>query len=70
MERPGGDAATTTDVDEPHGLALTTRQAVQVGIAASLAIVVGELVSPARWYWAVLTAFLVFAGTSPEFRRS
>lgn len=25
---------------------------------------IGELVSPARWYWAVLTAFLVFAGTS------
>jgi uncharacterized membrane protein YccC len=26
--------------------------------------VVGELVSPARWYWAVLTAFVVFAGTN------
>ena len=25
---------------------------------------IGELVSPARWYWAVLTAFVVFAGTS------
>jgi hypothetical protein len=60
----GEDAATTTDVDEPLGLALSTRQAIQVGIATSLAIVVGELVSPARWYWAVLTAFLIFAGTS------
>ncbi len=58
------DAATTTDVDVPQGLALSTRQAIQVGIATSLAIVIGELVSPARWYWAVLTAFLVFAGTS------
>jgi Cytochrome bd terminal oxidase subunit I/Fusaric acid resistance protein-like len=58
------DAATTTAVDQPQGLPLSTRQAVQVGIATSLAIVVGELVSPARWYWAVLTAFLVFAGTS------
>ena len=60
----GADTATTTDVDEPQGLMLSTRQAIQVGIATSLAIVVGELVSPARWYWAVLTAFLVFAGTS------
>jgi hypothetical protein len=58
------DAATKTDADEPQGLALSTRQAIQVGIAASVAILVGALVSPARWYWAVLTAFLVFAGTS------
>ncbi len=58
------DAATETDVDEPQGLPLSTRQAIQVGIATSLAIVVGELVSPTRWYWAVLTAFVVFAGTS------
>jgi uncharacterized membrane protein YgaE (UPF0421/DUF939 family) len=57
------DAATGT-ANQPQGLPLSTRQAIQVGIAASLAIVVGELVSPARWYWAVLTAFLVFAGTS------
>ncbi len=41
----------------------TTRQAIQVAIAASLAIVVGELVSPARWFWAVIAAFVVFAGT-------
>jgi hypothetical protein len=57
-------AATKTDADESQGLALSTRQAIQVGVATGLAIVVGELVSPARWYWAVLTAFLVFAGTS------
>ncbi|TQM11758.1 FUSC family protein [Pseudonocardia kunmingensis] len=50
--------------DEPSGLRITTRQAVQVGVATSLAIVVGELVSPARWYWAVIAAFIVFAGTS------
>jgi hypothetical protein len=54
----------TAATDQPQGLALSTRQAIQGGIATSLAIVVGELVSPARWYWAVLTAFLVFAGTS------
>jgi uncharacterized membrane protein YgaE (UPF0421/DUF939 family) len=58
------DAATETGADAPQGLALSTRQAVQVGIATSLAIVIGELVSPARWYWAVLTAFIVFVNTS------
>jgi hypothetical protein len=67
----GPDGAVDSDADEDaatgtsaQGLLLSTRQAIQVGIATSLAIVVGELVSPARWYWAVLTAFLVFAGTS------
>lgn len=51
--------------EEPAaGLRPTTRQAVQVSVAASLAIVVGELVSPARWYWAVIAAFVIFAGTN------
>ncbi|GAA4812153.1 FUSC family protein [Actinomycetospora chlora] len=48
----------------PGGIALSTRQAVQVGVAATLAIVVGELIAPSRWYWAVITAFVVFAGTN------
>ncbi len=43
---------------------LYNRQAVQVGVATSLAIMAGELISPARWYWAVIAAFVVFAGTS------
>ncbi|WP_156688251.1 FUSC family protein [Mycobacterium sp. Marseille-P9652] len=46
------------------GLLPTTRQAIQVAVAASLAIVAGELVSPARWYWAVIAAFVIFAGTN------
>jgi len=37
---------------------------VQVSVAASLAIVTGELVSPSRWYWAVIAAFVIFAGTN------
>lgn len=41
-----------------------TRQAIQVTVAASLAIAVGGLVSPARWYWAVIAAFVIFAGTN------
>jgi hypothetical protein len=39
------------------------RQAVQVTVAAAVAIGVGEAISSARWYWAVLAAFIVFAGT-------
>ena len=50
--------------ESPTGLLPTTRQAIQVAVAASLAIVVGELVSPARWYWAVIAAFVIFAGTN------
>lgn len=42
----------------------STRQAIQVATAAGLAIAAGELVSPQRWYWAAITAFVVFAGTS------
>jgi hypothetical protein len=58
------NAATGSAAGRPSGLSPSIRQTIQVGIATSLAIVVGELVSPARWYWAVLTAFLVFAGTT------
>ncbi|MBA8824442.1 putative membrane protein YccC [Saccharopolyspora lacisalsi] len=40
------------------------RTAVQVTCAAGLAIVFGQLVSPNRWYWAVITAFVVFISTN------
>lgn len=42
----------------------TTRQALQLSLAAIPAIVAGELISPQRWYWAVLTTFVVFSGTT------
>lgn len=42
----------------------STRAAIQVAVATSVATLLGELVSPDRWYWAVLTAFLVFNGAS------
>ncbi|HTK62145.1 MAG TPA: FUSC family protein [Pseudonocardia sp.] len=63
---PGPEAAVGdehTD-DSTPGLRLATRQAIQVSVATSLAIVAGELISPARWYWAVIAAFVVFAGTT------
>ena len=53
--------------DEPQiqpTLRPTTRKAIQVAVAAAMAIVVGELVSPSRWFWAVIAAFVVFAGTN------
>ena len=52
------------DTSPQHGLRPTTRQAIQVAVAAALAIVVGESVSPSRWYWAVIAAFVIFAGTN------
>jgi uncharacterized membrane protein YccC len=42
----------------------TTRQAIQVVVAAALAIVIGDLAAPAHSYWAAITAFVVFAGTN------
>ncbi|MCZ4563897.1 FUSC family protein [Rhodococcus sp. IEGM 1401] len=50
--------------DTPSGLDPSTKAAIQVAVATSAATVLGELVSPDRWYWAVLTAFLVFTGAS------
>jgi uncharacterized membrane protein YccC len=46
------------------GMLQSTRQAIQVAVAAALAIVVGETVSPSHWYWAVIAAFVIFAGTN------
>lgn len=63
-----GIADGTEDADEavaePDGMHAATRQAIQAAIAGGLAIVAGGLISPQRWYWAVITAFVVFAGTT------
>lgn len=42
----------------------TTRLAVQAAIAALIATAAGEAISASRWYWAVLTAFVIFLGTT------
>ena len=63
-ESVGVDADAAADEPQDTGLRQTTRQAIQVSVAASLAIVIGELVSPARWFWAVIAAFVIFAGTN------
>ncbi|MCV7409572.1 hypothetical protein AWC05_25100 [Mycobacterium florentinum] len=59
---PQDEGAEAEEAD--NGLSQTTRQAIQVTIAASLAIITGELVSPARWFWAVIATFVIFAGTN------
>jgi uncharacterized membrane protein YccC len=49
---------------EPAGLDRpTTRAAFQVTTGSALAIVGGELLSAQRWYWAVLTCWVVFLNT-------
>ncbi|HEY1652561.1 MAG TPA: FUSC family protein [Acidimicrobiales bacterium] len=47
---------------EGTGLPRYTRNAIQIGVAAGVAIVLGDLISPQRFYWAVLAAFITFMG--------
>ncbi len=39
------------------------RLAVQVTLASAIAMVAGVALSPERWFWAVMTAFIVFTNT-------
>ncbi|MFD5125213.1 FUSC family protein [Streptomyces sp. NPDC058385] len=53
------------DGDDRTGLQRpTTRAAFQVAVGSSLAIVGGEFLSSQRWYWAVLTCWVVFLNTA------
>ncbi|MFF9206057.1 FUSC family protein [Streptomyces sp. NPDC014986] len=45
-------------------LRVTTRQAIQATAGAGFALVVGQLVSGQRWYWAVGAAWWVFVNTT------
>jgi uncharacterized membrane protein YgaE (UPF0421/DUF939 family) len=49
---------------EGAGLARYTRNAVQIGVAAGVAIVLGDLISPQRFYWAVIATFITFMGAN------
>ncbi|WP_329223656.1 FUSC family protein [Streptomyces sp. NBC_01485] len=62
----GAEAEEDADAaEEATGLRRpTTRAAVQVAVGSSLAIVGGELLSAHRWYWAVLTCWIVFLNTA------
>ncbi|MEV0598231.1 FUSC family protein [Streptomyces sp. NPDC050315] len=51
--------------DERTGLQRpTTRAAFQVAVGSTLAIIGGEFLSSQRWYWAVLTCWVVFLNTA------
>ncbi|MFJ3950408.1 FUSC family protein [Streptomyces libani] len=57
------------ETEEPEedrtGLARpTTRAAFQVAVGSTLAIIGGEFLSSQRWYWAVLTCWVVFLNTA------
>jgi uncharacterized membrane protein YccC len=59
------DAEDEAPAEEPTGLRRpTTRAAVQVAVGSTLAIIGGELLSRDRWYWAVLTCWIVFLNTA------
>ncbi|MFD7923850.1 FUSC family protein [Streptomyces sp. NPDC059740] len=54
-----------TDTGRQVGLRRpTTRAAFQVTVGSALAIVGGEFLSAQRWYWAVLTCWVVFLNTA------
>jgi uncharacterized membrane protein YgaE (UPF0421/DUF939 family) len=53
----------TTQALTNQGLHPSTRQALQVTVACVLAMAVGHAVSAERWYWAVITAFVIFTRT-------
>ncbi len=48
--------------DKGGGLPRYTRNAIQIGVAAGVAIALGDLISPERFYWAVLAAVITFMG--------
>ncbi|NIH80362.1 FUSC family protein [Amycolatopsis viridis] len=60
----------STGATEPTGSSTVfaydnrTRSAIQAMVGGGLAVLGGELLSHARWYWAVLTVFVVFLNTS------
>lgn len=58
-EQDEDDADARTGLQRP-----TTRAAFQVAVGSSLAIVGGEFLSSQRWYWAVLTCWVVFLNTA------
>ncbi|TIC84418.1 FUSC family protein [Nocardioides sp. GY 10127] len=44
-------------------VSMTTRQAVQMAVAGVLALLLGTMLSPTRYYWAVVATFVTVTGT-------
>ncbi len=53
--------APAVDAEEMH---INTRQAIQATLATTIASLLGTSVSPQRWYWTSIAAFMVFIGTT------
>lgn len=47
-----------------RGIAPTNRVAVQICVAVTLAMVLGDQLDQKRWYWAVMAAFVTFLGAN------
>ena len=58
----GAPVAASGPTDQVN--AHTTRTAVQVAVAGVLAMLAGKEISSARWFWAVLAAYVVFVNAS------
>lgn len=60
---PDLDAAKSHSAPPPARVKPHLRSGIQSAAAAALAIVGGTMLSPDRWYWAVITVFVMFTGT-------
>lgn len=60
-----GSAASAREVLDSSRVrwSLNTRLCIQTAVAAPVAVVLGQQLSPQRYYWAVLACFLVLTGT-------
>jgi uncharacterized membrane protein YgaE (UPF0421/DUF939 family) len=68
---PGSAQVSASASSEPdrrrgqrHSLAPYTRTAIQMGVAVGLAVVLGDVLSGRRFYWAVIAAFITFMGAN------
>jgi uncharacterized membrane protein YgaE (UPF0421/DUF939 family) len=70
---PGSTQVSATASQEPGRrfgdratLSPFTRTAIQMGVAVGAAILLGDVLSEKRFYWAVLAAFMTFMGTNNQ----
>ena len=68
---PGSTQVSSIASDEPGGgrserrrLKPYTRAAIQMGVAVGASIVLGDLLSPSRFFWAVIAVFVTFMGAN------
>jgi uncharacterized membrane protein YgaE (UPF0421/DUF939 family) len=58
----GDDADGAARISSQPDPWLGVKQGLQATVAVALAILTGELLSPTRWYWAAIAAYIVFVG--------